>query len=168
MSRRLLAALCAACLTTPAWARAPEAPAALPDYSRISLGFGAGGTSGIGYAWRQTLSNGWGYALTGTVNIADRTPFGNLNGWSVGGQVLKIISAGERHRFYVLGGLHSFRWQVTDPVVNVGAGIGLELAAAKGVGLSLEVPLVFGYRFGARPGPAHFLPMANVLLMFNL
>jgi hypothetical protein len=132
------------------------------------LGFAAGATSGIGYAWRQTFSDGWGYSLTGTVNVADRSPFGSLNGWSLGGQVLKILSAGDRHRLYVLGGLHSLQWRVNEPLLNMGGGIGLELAAAKGVGLSLEVPLVFGYRFGPKPGPAHFMPLGNVLLMFNL
>lgn len=195
----LAAAVLAATVTMPQQALAeeaqamPEAPAL--ELGRNGVGFAGGGTSGIGFAWRNVHPSGYGFQLGGSVWVPSFEPPSGF--WSFGLQGIKVIDQTEWWRLYAIAGVQTIGQQRTiydpmppamddqgnpvnpseppkstprssfDSTLNVGGGIGLEFGWAPGVTLAIELPIVIGYRFGERPGLAHFMPIPNVLLLYN-
>ena len=171
MHRPLIAAALALCLAPSVLAApssesdptlSPRTPFAQP---RQGVGFAVGSTSGVGFAWRQIFANGWGYQVAGAGGYLSVNPV-NGPSWSLGLQATKDLSVCDWGRFYAVGGVQDL--QIAAPsLLNVGAGVGVEMGGTPGVTVSFELPLVFGYRFGDNAGPAHLLPIPNLLLIFN-
>lgn len=167
------------------------------ELQRKGFGFAAGGTSGVGFAWRETCSSGWGYQVGGGVWIPS---FEERRGiWSLGLQGFRVIDQTGWWRLYALAGMHQFGnihvYETTreapvlpkspepaptpetplptvtavqwDAVLNLGAGFGLEFGVSDGVSVALEVPLVVGLKLSPYFGFAHLMPIPNLSLLYN-
>jgi hypothetical protein len=183
-------------MAPPALAASDEAAKPAPvDYSRKGIGFTAGATSGVGFAWRDVKSNGLGYSVGGGIWVDD---FKNLSArWAAGVQGLKVLHQTDWWRLYALVGMQSYGYptylpvttgptapvvgktesppelevkepvRVTESILNVGGGIGLELGGSPGVSITFELPVVLGYSFGPTPALKHLLPFPNLMVLYN-
>jgi hypothetical protein len=163
------------------------------DYSRRGIGFTAGATSGVGFAWREVAPSGWGYSVGGGV-WADN--FKDLSvRWAAGVQGMKVIHQTPWWRLYALAGVQSYGYPTylprepvapVDPtagkdiapvaveplkahesILNLGGGLGLEFGGPPGVTVAFELPVVIGYSFGPTPGLKHLLPFPNLMVLYN-
>jgi hypothetical protein len=90
----------------------PAKPAPV-DYSRRGIGFTAGATSGVGFAWRDVGKNGWGYSVGGGVWADD---FKDLSvRWAAGVQGIKVLHQTDWWRLYALAGIQSYGYPTYLP-----------------------------------------------------
>lgn len=166
------------------------------DYSRRGIGFTAGATSGVGFAWRQVFPSGVGYSVGGGVWVDQ---FQDISArWAAGVQGIKVLHQTDWWRLYALVGVQSYGYptylpvsptptapvvsptgepakpeavlppvKVHESILNVGGGLGLEFGGPPGVTVAFELPVVLGYSFGPTPGLKHLLPFPNLMVLYN-
>ena len=76
------------------------------DYTRRGIGFTAGGTSGVGFAWRDVNREGLGYSVGGGLWIDSFTQVSAR--WAFGLQGIKVLHQTDWWRLYVLAGVQSY------------------------------------------------------------
>ncbi|MBU6430213.1 MAG: hypothetical protein KGR26_14450 [Cyanobacteria bacterium REEB65] len=133
-----------------------------------ALGFAAGFSSGIGFAYREFEPSGWGWGIAGSGSWkpADGSGFGSfgfdayktllLQDW---GRFYAVAAAGSLQTFGPFGSLNY------DPFeYNVGAGLGISFGGKRGLNLSLEVPLTYSHDSDRK---FTLLPLPNVALTYQ-